>query len=90
MTNPRGRPVDGRVQIDSARLEALPEHGSSFAFAKILGVTAPTVRNWILLEGAPATRGEKATWTLYRDQFSQWLKEKGKVCETISPSSEIT
>jgi phage terminase Nu1 subunit (DNA packaging protein) len=66
----------------------LPESGSSFAFAKILGVSAPTVRNWIMLEGAPASRGPKARWTLCRDEFSKWLRERDKVCVMISEHSE--
>lgn len=50
----RGMPWFGRINISEARLDELPDTGSGSRFARILGISYSTLRNWIQLEGLPA------------------------------------
>lgn len=74
-----GRPVDGPLQISAALVGLLPAVGSANEYASILGVSYPTIRNWIAIDGAPGFKKPNGRYILRRDEFIAWLKEKGRV-----------
>ncbi|NDQ57304.1 MAG: helix-turn-helix domain-containing protein [Acidipila sp.] len=54
------------------RVAALPPTGTSNSYAKLLGLTPTTLRNWALYSGLPFTQ-EGAVRVITRDALIQWL-----------------
>jgi hypothetical protein len=68
------------LHIDKSAIAALPDICSAHQCAILLGITFTTLRMWIILEGAPATRAEgKARWTIEKKAFVEWLVLKDKL-----------
>ena len=73
-------PNDGRPmkQLSKVAVNHLPEVGTMYHFAKILGVTKGTVGFWIHRYGLPAFKQEDGTFTIDRELFIQWAIKTGR------------
>lgn len=73
-----GRPVGGNAKVSLQRVALLPERGSCNEFAKLLGLSATTLRQWCLLHKLPnlLVRG---VFIIERERFRDWLIETERV-----------
>lgn len=72
------RPVGGSVKISLDRVALLPERGSASEIAKGLGVSATTLRQWILIGKLPNTIVGKV-YMIEKKELERWLVETGRV-----------
>jgi hypothetical protein len=66
----------------------LPEEGSANQFAMLLGIAYPTIRMWVLAEGAPAIKKANGRFVLAREAFIAWLREKRRIVMTLHEQIE--
>ena len=75
-----GRPRGKQISLRQEQLAALPEAAPMCVFAGVLGISASTMRLWIIIHGCPAlSRADRQGYTLLREPVIEWLKKTGRV-----------
>lgn len=72
------RPVGGSVKISLDRVAQLPERGTASEFAKVIGVSATTLRQWCLIGQLPHQM-IRSVYVIEREVFKKWLSETGRI-----------
>ncbi len=71
----RGRPKDGRILFQKARIESLPQYGHLAEVARKLGIKHTTLQQWCALPIHPLPCIEKDGHKVFRkDVVILWLK----------------
>jgi hypothetical protein len=74
------RPVGGSCKLTLQQVAGLPASGSASQFAKALGLSATTLRNWCLMEKLPYVF-ENKVYVIQRADLSKWLVETHRVAD---------
>jgi excisionase family DNA binding protein len=72
------RPVGGSVKISLDRVALVPERGTANEIAKIIGVSATTLRQWCLIGKLPNTVVGRV-YMIEKKELEQWLIATGRV-----------
>lgn len=70
------------LKFSAKQLDKLPASGSMSAVARALRVPVPTVRRWILDQGAPASVSKiesNSKYVIKKDRLIAWLKKMDRV-----------